>query len=93
MSLIDNGTRTATVRAIRSVEAIPIHRDTLESAFDHSPKVIRYLLETLIATLRRVYGLPSWERNEGSAGFRSVESASGILQRRVFSEGHVFFRE
>jgi cAMP-dependent protein kinase regulator len=93
MSLIDAGKRTATVRALSRVTAIPISRAAFDEALETSPLVVRYLLETLIATLRRSYGLPSWERLEGSTEFRSAKHASEVLHRRVVTAGHVFFRE
>lgn len=93
MSLVDDGTRTATVRAETPVVAVPIGRGTFERAFEQSPPLVRYLLETLIATLRRSYGLKSWERTEGSPMFRSTRHSSVVLQRRTLAAGHVFFRE
>lgn len=93
MALIDNGTRSATVRTITSVTAVELTRDTFQAMLRKSPPLIRYLLESLIAAIRRNYGLPQPERVDGGTDIRSSTSFQTLAERRMFRPGHVFFRQ
>lgn len=93
MALIDNGTRSATVRAITNVTAVELTRETFRSLLRKGPPLGAYLLESLIAAIRRSYGLPQPERLEGGAEIRSSNSFQTIVERRTFRNGHVFFRQ
>lgn len=93
MALIDNGTRSATVRAVTDVTAVELTRDTFRSLLKKGPPLAAYLLESLIAAIRRSYGLPQPERLDGGAEIRSSNSFQTIVERRMFRNGHVFFRQ
>ncbi|WP_298371610.1 cyclic nucleotide-binding domain-containing protein [Azospirillum sp.] len=93
MALIDNGTRSATVRTLTSVSAVELTRETFQVMLRKSPPLARYLLESLIAAIRRNYGLPQPERLDGGAEIRSSASFQTLVERRMFRDGHVFFRQ
>ncbi len=93
MALIDNGTRSATVRTITSVSAVELTRETFQSLLRKCPPLAAYLLQSLIAAIRRNYGLPQPERLEGSSDIRSSASFQTLVERRMFRAGHVFFRQ
>lgn len=92
MALLDNGTRSATVRTLTSVAAVELTRDTFQALLRKCPPLGGYLLQSLIAAIRRNYGLPQPERLEGGAEIRSSVSLSPV-ERRMFRPGHVFFRQ
>ena len=93
MALLDNGTRSATVRTTTSVSAVELTRDTFRALLRKCPPLANYLLESLVAAIRRNYGLSQPERLEGSADIRSSASFQTLVERRMFRAGHVFFRQ
>ncbi|MBP2315949.1 cyclic nucleotide-binding domain-containing protein [Azospirillum soli] len=93
MALLDDGLRSATVRALNEVEAVELCRDTFRALLGKCPPLAAYLLESLIAAIRRTYGLPQPERQEGGADIRSSNAFDKVVDRRMFREGHTFFRQ
>lgn len=93
MALIDDGARSATVRALTAVRATEISRDALRGLLRRGPPLTGYLLESLIAAIRRTYGLPQRERLLGGADIRSTATFEKVVDRRLFREGHTFFRQ
>lgn len=93
MALIDQGPRSATVRAATAVIATELGHTTFRRMIDAAPPLGSYILTTLIAAIRRLYGMPPCERWEGSGEIRSQQSYSRVLNRRPFREGHCFFKE
>nr|WP_207455550.1 cyclic nucleotide-binding domain-containing protein [Azospirillum sp. SYSU D00513] len=92
MALLDNGPRSATVRALTEVTAIEVSRATFRAMVAKCPPLTRYLLESLIAAIRRTYGLDTPERADGAEPVRTVCPADRVAYRRLFNHGHVFFR-
>lgn len=93
MALIDQGPRSATVRAVTDVMATELSRATFRRMLESAPPLGGYLLTSLTASIRRVYGMPPEERDTGGGEIRSHQSFSRVLNRRVFRAGHVFFKE
>ncbi|OPH15633.1 cyclic nucleotide-binding domain-containing protein [Azospirillum brasilense] len=93
MALLDDGLRSATVRALTTVEAVELSRGTFRALRGRCPPLASYLLESLVAAIRRSYGLPQPERQEGGAGIRSSDSFATVADRRMFRLGHSFFRQ
>ncbi|MEI6559274.1 MAG: cyclic nucleotide-binding domain-containing protein [Rhodospirillaceae bacterium] len=93
MALIDHGPRTASVVARTDVVCLELSREVFERLIRQGQPLAGYLLESLVAAIRRAYGLPQQERGLGGAEFRSVRNNDKILDRRVYSEGHRFFNQ
>lgn len=93
MALIDDGVRSANVRARSDVVAVELSRETFRCLLGKCPPLAAYLLESLIAAIRRTYGLRQLERQEGGTDIRSSTSHTTVVDRRVFREGHGFFRQ
>lgn len=93
MALIDQGVRSANVRTLTEASCLELDRDTFRQLIDKCEPLATYLLETLVATIRRAYGLPQEERSEGGAKFRSSHAFDRILDRRVFGSGYTFFHQ
>ncbi|MDQ2105628.1 cyclic nucleotide-binding domain-containing protein [Azospirillum isscasi] len=93
MALLDDGQRSATVRAVTPVEAVELSRGTFRALRGRCPPLAAYLLESLIAAIRRGYGLSQPERQEGGADIRSSDSFATVADRRMFRRGHSFFRQ
>ncbi|CAO3362019.1 cyclic nucleotide-binding domain-containing protein [Azospirillum palustre] len=91
MALIDDGERSATVRALTEVACVEVTRDAFRSLLKRSPPLASYLLQSLIAAIRRDYGLPPTERVGNAVDFRSTNSFQKVVDRRMIREGHVFF--
>ncbi|PWC89937.1 cAMP-binding protein [Azospirillum sp. TSH100] len=91
MALIDDGERSATVRALTEVACIEVTRDAFRGLLKRSPPLASYLLQSLIAAIRRDYGLPPTERVGNPVDFRSTNSFQKVVDRRMIREGHVFF--
>lgn len=91
MALIDDGERSATVRALTEVSCIEVTREAFRGLLKRSPPLASYLLQSLIAAIRRDYGLPPTERVGNPVDFRSTTSFQRVIDRRMFREGHVFF--
>lgn len=93
MALIDDGVRSATVRAIGDVTAVELGRDMVRRHIEAGPPLGAYLLESLITAIRRAHGIAVEERQPGSAPIRSTRSIGKVLDRRAFPDGHTFFRQ
>ena len=93
MALLDDGQRSATVRALTEVSTVELSRDTFRALLRKCPPLAAYLLESLIAAIRRAYGLEQPERQEGGADIRSSNAFDKVVDRRMFREGHTFFRQ
>ncbi|MEI8393240.1 MAG: cyclic nucleotide-binding domain-containing protein [Rhodospirillaceae bacterium] len=93
MALIDDGPRSATVQVIAEVDCLELDRETFKLLLSRCQPLGAYLLESLVAAIRRAYGLPPGERVEGGAIIRSVRDFTKILDRRVYAAGHVFFNQ
>lgn len=91
MALIDDGERSATVRALTEVTCIEVTRDAFRQLLKRSPPLASYLLQGLIAAIRRDYGLPPTERYGNAVDFRSNTSFQKVVDRRMFREGYVFY--
>ncbi len=93
MALLDDGLRSATVRARTEIEAVELCRDTFRALLGKCPPLAAYLLESLIAAIRRTYGLAQPERLEGGSDIRSSKTFDRVMERRMFRAGHTFFRQ
>lgn len=93
MALIDQGPRSATVRAANTVVATELGHETFRRMIDTAPPLANYILTSLLAAIRRLYGIPPCERSEGSGDIRSQHNYARVLNRRPFREGHCFFKE
>ncbi len=93
MALIDHGLRTASVVSRTDVVCLELSREVFEQLIRQCQPLGAYLLESLVAAIRRVYGLPQEERASGGTEIRSVRSNEKILDRRVYAEGHRFFNQ
>ena len=93
MALIDHGLRTASVVALSEVECVELTREVVEQLKRQCQPLAMYMLESLVAAIRRAYGLPQEEREEGSSEIRSSHRNDKILDRRVYPEGHRFFSQ
>jgi len=91
MALIDDGERSATVRALTEVTCVEVTREVFRGLLKRSPPLASYLLQSLIAAIRRDYGLPPTERVGNPVDFRSTNSFQKVADRRMIREGHVFF--
>lgn len=93
MALIDHGLRSASVFARTDVSCIELSRAMFEQLIRQCQPLASYLLESLVAAIRRVYGLPQDERAFGSSEIRSMRNNEKILDRRVYCEGYRFFSQ
>jgi CRP-like cAMP-binding protein len=91
MALIDDGERSATVRSLTEVTCVEVTRDAFRQLLKRSPPLASYLLQGLIAAIRRDYGLPPTERFGNPVDFRSTTSFQKVVDRRMFREGYIFF--
>lgn len=91
MALIDDGERSATVRSLTEVVCVEVTRDAFRGLLKRSPPLASYLLQSLIAAIRRDYGLPPTARFGNPVDFRSTNSFQKVVDRRMIREGHVFF--
>lgn len=91
MALIDDGERSATVRALTEVTCVEVTREQFRGLLKRSPPLASYVLQGLIAAIRRDYGLPPTERIGNAVDFRSTTSFQKVVDRRMFREGYVFY--
>lgn len=91
MALIDDGERSATVRALTDVTCLEVTREAFRGLMKRSPPLASYVLQGLIAAIRRDYGLPPTERIGNAVDFRSTTSFQKVADRRMFREGFVFY--
>lgn len=91
MALIDDGERSATVRSLTEVACVEVTREAFRGLLKRSPPLASFLLQSLIAAIRRDYGLPAVERYGNAVDFRSTNSFQKVVDRRMIREGHVFF--
>lgn len=93
MALIDDGARSATVRAVSDVTALELTRDMVRRHIEAGPPLGAYLLESLITAIRRAHGVVVEERRGPDGQIMSSRSFGKVLDRRAFPDGHVFFRQ
>lgn len=93
MALIDGAPRSANVQATSEVHAVELSRAAFKQMIDRCEPLAYYLLTTLIAAIRRSYGLKEYGENESNFNIRSVKNPQKILDRRSFEQGYVFFRQ
>ncbi len=93
MALIDNGLRTASVVSVTDVVCVELSRGVFAQLLKQCQPLAAYLLESLVAAIRRAYGLPQEERALGGSDIRSVRSNAKVLDRRVYPEGYRFFSQ
>ncbi|SMH31510.1 cyclic nucleotide-binding domain-containing protein [Azospirillum agricola] len=91
MALIDDGERSATVRSLTEVVCVEVTRDAFQGLLKRSPPLASYVLQGLIAAIRRDYGLPPTPRVGKPVDFRSTTSFQKVVDRRMFREGFVFY--
>lgn len=93
MSLIDGAPRSASVVALTAVRAVELSRAAFRQMVERCEPLAYYLLTSLIAAIRRSYGLKEYGEAHTDFGIRSVKSPQKILDRRSFEKGHVFFKQ
>lgn len=93
MSLIDGAPRSASVVATTDVRAIELSRVAFRQMLERCEPLAYYLLTSLIAAIRRSYGLKEYGEAHTDFGIRSVKSPQKILDRRSFEKGQVFFKQ
>ncbi|WP_247878085.1 cyclic nucleotide-binding domain-containing protein [Azospirillum sp. TSO22-1] len=93
MALIDAGVRSATVTALSDVAALELTGAMVRRHIEAGPPLASYLLSSLITAIRRAHGLWVEERNPKDGPVRSRRSFDRVLDRRGYSDGHVFFRQ
>lgn len=93
MALIDGAPRSASVVATSTVRAVELSRVAFRQMLDRCEPLAYYLLTSLIAAIRRSYGLKEMGDANTDFGIRSVKSPQKILDRRSFEKNHVFFRQ
>ncbi|CAO3438591.1 Crp/Fnr family transcriptional regulator [Azospirillum doebereinerae] len=91
MALIDDGERSATVRSLTEVTCVEVTREAFRGLLKRSPPLASYILQGLIAAIRRDYGLAPTERIGNAVDFRSTTSFQKVVDRRMFREGYVFY--
>jgi len=93
MALIDDGMRSATVAAVTDVTAIELTGAMVRRHIAAGPPLASYLLSSLITAIRRAHGIPVEERDPRDGPVHSRRSFDRVLDRRAYSDGHVFFRQ
>ena len=93
MALIDDGIRMASARALSAVSCLEINRNTLKQLIAKSQPLAAYLLESMVAAIRRSHGMPQEERSLGGSDIRSVRNGDKVINRRVFDSGFAFFKQ
>ncbi len=91
MALIDDGERSATVRAMTEVTCVEVTREQFQGLLKRSAPLASYVLQGLIAAIRRDYGLAATARIGNAVDFRSSTSFQKVVDRRMFREGYVFY--
>ena len=93
MALIVSGVRSASVVTLSAVSALELTRDLFDTMIQANEPLAAYLLQSLVAAVRRAYGFSLSEHTEGGSHFRSVKTNARILDRRAFIPGHHFFNQ
>ena len=93
MALIDDGARSASARTLSPVSCVEIGRKAFRQLIAKSQPLAAYLLESMVAAIRRSHGLPQQERSIGGSDIRADRSAVKLVTRRLFNPGHVFFKQ
>ena len=93
MALIDDGIRSASARTLGPVSCVEIDRKNFKQLIAKCQPLAGYLLESLVAAIRRGHGLPQEERSLGGSDIRSVRNTDKVINRRMFQPGYVFFRQ
>lgn len=93
MALIDDGDRSASARTLEAVSCVEIDRKSFRQLIAKCQPLAAYLLESLVAAIRRGHGLAQEERSVGGADIRSVRGADKVINRRMFPPGYAFFKQ
>lgn len=93
MGLIDNAPRSACIATMEPTRLVVISRDLFLKQLRASPPLVRYVLHSLIRTLRGINGIPNDQGDPIFAGDPIVsERTHKILRRDTFAPGKVIFR-
>ena len=93
MALVDDGVRSASARVVSPVSCVEIDRKSFRQLIAKCQPLAAYLLESLVAAIRRGHGLPQEERSLGGSDIRSIRNCDKVVNRRMFQPGHVFFKQ
>ena len=93
MALIDDGVRSASARTLGPVSCVEIDRKAFRQLIAKSQPLAAYLLESMVAAIRRSHGLPQQERSVGGSDIRAGRSIDKLVNRRLFNSGYVFFKQ
>lgn len=93
MGLIDNAPRSACIATMEPTRLIVISRDVFVRQLRASPPLVRYVLHSLVRTLRGMNGIPT---DRGDPIFQDEpivsERTHKLLRRDTFAPGRVIFR-
>ena len=93
MGLIDNAPRAACIATMEPTRLVIVSRDLMVRQLRASPPLVRYVLHSLIRTLRSLHGIPAVAGDPIFAGEPIVsERTFKLLRRDIFAEGRVIFR-
>ena len=93
MALIDDGVRSASARTVSPVSCVEIDRKSFRQLIAKSQPLAAYLLESLVAAIRRSHGLAQQERSIGGSDIRAERGIDKLVNRRLFNAGYVFFKQ
>lgn len=93
MGLIDNAPRSACIATMEPVRCIIVSRDMFIRQLRQSPPLVRYVLHSLVRTLRAVNGIPTEQGDPIFADEPIVsERTHKLLRRDTFPPGRIIFR-
>ncbi|MBP7334480.1 cyclic nucleotide-binding domain-containing protein [Niveispirillum sp.] len=93
MGLIDNAPRSACIASMEPTRLIVISRDVFVKQLRASPPLVRYVLHSLVRTLRAINGIPTDHGDPLFADDPIVsERTHKLLRRDTFAPGRVIFR-
>lgn len=93
MGLIDNAPRSACIATMEPTRCIVISRELLARQIRSSPPLVRYVLHSLVRTLRAINGIPADQGDTLFAGDPIVsERTHKLLRRDTFAPGRTIFR-
>ncbi|MFV3130312.1 cyclic nucleotide-binding domain-containing protein [Niveispirillum sp. KHB5.9] len=93
MGLIDNAPRSACIATMEPTRLVVISRDLFVKQLRASPPLVRFVLHSLVRTLRSINGIPT---DQGDPIFIDdpivSERTHKLLRRDTFAPGRVIFR-
>lgn len=93
MGLIDNAPRSACIATMEATRLVVISRDLFVKQLRVSPPLVRYVLHSLVRTLRAMNGIPTDHGDPIFADDPIVsERTHKLLRRETFAPGRVIFR-